>query len=231
VLLATALGAIALACGAWLALHRVPTWYRPPELDEAGQRRARASASALYDWVSARMAEGRPFDVLLDESDVNDWFVAAPRSWPRLADALPPEIGTPQVRFSGAGLLLAARYSRDEFECVVTARMGVPRVSPDEGELLFEVHSLACGALKVPQWLARRVPMGADEAMARTIRARSPERGGTAVRSMADVMDELGVRNRFRWSNGDRWFRVAEIAANRGTLRLRIEPFPARPQP
>jgi hypothetical protein len=76
--LVAALGVPLVLAGLWLAVRHIPGWYRPPRLEGVELRRAQMDATDTFEWISARMVAGQPFDVVLRNESINEWLVGRP---------------------------------------------------------------------------------------------------------------------------------------------------------
>ena len=213
----------------WFCLQHKPGWYRPAVLDDAGMQRARAGATGIVDSVSDRMVQGRPFDVVLLDRQVNEWLTALPHSWPEVQRSMPREITDPAVRFETGKVRVGAHCERGGWRAIISVGLSV-RVSADGDSIetaLTEAHG---GSLPVPRWI---LDMLLDSLLQRGWEARDGAEDAPAsilpgldhVGSADDLFRGVKVSNRFIWQNGDRPFRIDAITIEDGTLRLSLEPL------
>lgn len=238
----------------WLAFQHKPGWYRPAVLDDAGVQRAQRDAVSMADRVSDRMAEGKPFDVVLVDRSVNEWLAALPHAWPDARDALPPELTQPVVRFIGqphgggssgapdrlavppGEIIVGAHFARGGWRAIASGRFSL-RVSADGTMIEIGWNGAYGGSLRLPEWLVEKL-LG-EQPVHRWItgiNGKAGAKSGTTDRSgiggraawrsssAAKLLKGFEIDNRFVWFNGERPFRIDSIEIDEGELHLRIEP-------
>lgn len=231
--------------GLWLALHHKPDWYKPRTLDEEGVHQARSETVAMADYVSDRMVEGKPFDVVLRDRSINGWLAALPAIWPDAREVLPPEIHHPAVRFDDGCIRIGTHYVSRRWQAIVSVTL-TTAVSRDGTAIEIALVGARGGSLPVPVVLLERIlePMLRDMRAARAeecrmsisdcrleeIRPTGPHsaldnRQSTIDIAVEELFDGIRVKNRFVWFNGRRPFRIDSIRIEPGELRLRIDPL------
>ncbi len=212
-----------------MAFQYKPGWYRPVVLDDAGIKRAERQAVAVADDVGDQMVEGRPFDVVLQDRSVNEWFAALPHVWPDARNALPPELTEPVVHFEDGCIKVGAHYAADGWRAIVSMGLTLG-VSADGTAVEIALNGARGGSLPIPRSVLDRIldqlspsagagqdePGGAGDALASSLRE---------IESLDDLFEGVRIDNRFVWPNGDRPFRIRSIKIDNGRLRLQIEPL------
>ncbi len=209
----------------WLAFQRIPSWYEPPAVEASALPRIRASLPDAYQTFTDQLATGGTFEFELSARTVNEWIAARGELWPDARDALPEGIHEPVVGFVDDRVVLAARIERGRLQAIVSAHF-VTTVDADE--LAIQLVRLATGSLPLP--LDSTVD-ALDDRLDGVMADR--DAWPDAMRRMSNATDRLdsvrtlreGLRfeNRLYWSNGERYFRIVEIRACDGVLKLTVE--------
>ena len=207
----------------WLTFQHKPGWYRPPLLDAEGLQRARAEAVAVADDVSDQMVRRKPFDLVLRDTEVNEWLAALPHAWPEVLDKLPPGISDLVVRFEADRIRIGAHCARNGWRAIVNGAVTL-RLSPDGHDLQWRLEEVNGGSLPVPKGLLARfvepaiasVRDGDEDSYHATL---------SEVSSLSALFDGVTSPNQFTWFNGRRPFRIAALRIEAGKLHLRIEPL------
>jgi hypothetical protein len=222
--LVAALAAPLVLAGLWLAVRHIPGWYRPPRLEGVELRRAQMDATDTFEWISARMVAGQPFDVVLRNESINEWLVAAPAAWLDVPGALPPEIRGVAVRLREGGLSLGIQYADERFEAIVSLDAGL-RLTEDGRSLVIRPDGVRVGAVQVPfaliTALAGPIVGPLDTAELERAGYRTPD--GSIAR-LEDFAKGLVFDNAFVWPNGDRAFRIESLGIDEGAARIRVVP-------
>ncbi|MCC7292440.1 MAG: hypothetical protein IT449_10315 [Phycisphaerales bacterium] len=215
--------------GLWLALHRIPAWYRPAVVEEAVLPGVRADAARLVDSISDQMVRGRRFTLELRQEEMNELMSSMGRIWPDALKDWPPALQQPALSFDADGLRVGVTLMRSEDRAVISAALSVS-VAEDRSTLHAQLISVHAGALPVPAFLidsAAQPYLGRmGDASDRSRRLRSWGLQGADAPSARALMDQ-GVRlpNRFTWPNGEREFRILSMEFHPGVARIEIEPL------
>lgn len=214
----------------WFGFHRIPVWYRPVAVEANQKAQARAEVTRWIDAFSGAMVNGSPFDVEIDDREINDWLTVLPDVWPEAAEELPPQIREPVVRVSTGHLQLGAHCTHRGWETILGLEVSVD-VTGDGETLVATLKQITCGSLSVPRALAASFvdPALRQNAARQSSKRPRPRHGGhgfSDVRSVHELFDGLSVENRFVWPNGRRAFRVGSLTLlDGGRIRATIVPL------
>jgi len=223
------LGVVAVTTvGMFLSLQYIPQWYAPPKLTDDDLPRIRASLPAAFEDFSRRLVAGKPFKFTLAAKTINEWIASRNAIWPDAYNALPPNVQEPVIWFDNELVTIGATVVDGSLRAVVSFGISVG-VSVDTIELFAE--NTVVGSLTLPvDWLTTVVDLpAADElelAMARlkdTVQLIDDEATDRSVTQR--LLKGVRVKNRFRWPNGKRWFRIQSIGMEAGQLTLAIQPL------
>jgi hypothetical protein len=206
--LATVLGALLVL---WLTFQHVPAWYQPVQLDAEESRDARADATGMGDWISGKMVDREPFEVVLHDWSITRWLAALPVLWPEFEESVPAGLSEGAVKFDDGRILAGAHYEHQGWRLIINLAITTEIV--DGGDhLMLKLETVRGGSLPVPKAVIREllVPL-----VARSRR----------IQSVDDLFDGVKIDNRFTWPNGDRLFRIDSIHIEDGDLRIGIVPL------
>ncbi len=181
-------------------------------------------ATDTFDWISARMVAGQPFEVVLRGESLNEWLAAAPVSWPDMAEAIPPQVRGMALRLREGGLSLGVRYADERWESIVSVDTSLA-MSPDGSSLVVRPMGVRVGAVHVPlEWIA------AAAAAVGPMDIRELERSGLRsptgpITKPADFAQGVVFDNAFVWPNGERSFRIDALDIDERTARIRVSPM------
>jgi len=209
-----AAAAVLTAAASWLALARVPSWYRPPHVGAAQYQDVRDDLELAFNQLNLAMQGDESFDYVVQEGRLNRWIDAREQIWPGLRRYVPPELQWPMVTFREDGVVVAGVVRIGAVRSVLSVTVSV-RAEPDR--LVVKLERCRLGALPVPHWVVRRFL----EAMSRSAPSLSTGRPG-------DLLDGLVLLNRFDWPNGARRLRITAIDVRPGRLVATIHPSSAR---
>lgn len=211
--------------GLWLAVHYIPAWFIPLELDENQLRRIRAETTRLIDDVSDALASGRPIEISLDARQINEILAALPELYPEMA--WPPGLSAPIVRLEPGAIRVGAKLSGPAGEAIVSLRMAV-RHDPDAHELHLLPGGFRVGGLALPRaLLAAALSEGGESGSPEGTRAAEPQ-GKSAAASEALSMRWITGRtlsDRQVWPNGKRPFQIVLITIENNRIRLKLSPL------
>lgn len=178
-------------------------------------QRARREALAAADHFGDKLVLGRPFEVTLTDTSVNEWLAALPSTWPEAKEWLPPEFSEPVVRFVDGTLQIAAKLDRREIQTIVSFDLR-PSVTQGGDVIAFTLEATRSGAMRIPGWLLEPWLKPAIEADREGPTDPSDAKSGGAL---------FTIPNDFTWPNGDRPFRITGVGISDSQLRLTIEPM------
>ncbi|GMU38048.1 MAG: hypothetical protein KJ057_12355 [Phycisphaerae bacterium] len=226
------LGAITL----WLALHRIPAWYRPMSLADEHVADVRFEATAWVDWISDQMVQGRSFTIEMTEAQANRLLAGARRDGRDSGGSWPAALEAPAVAFLTDELRVGAILRRKGDHVVVSAGLRL-RASPDDAELRVRLDAVRAGVVALPaflwtgevrSWLERTADASSSHS-ASSSRSASTDSLRSVLSGLDDpealARDGFPIRNRFRWPNGNRAFTVDNIEITPGRCRILIHPL------
>jgi hypothetical protein len=212
---------------AWLGLRWTPSWYDPPQVQQAELPRVRASLPNSLQTFTDQLVAGKPFQFRLSARTVNEWIAARESIWPDTEGRLPEWLHEPVIAFENGRIIAAGRFEREGWEAIVSLHWVV---EPQNDDLLVRLVKTGVGAFGAPrdritealdQWLGSLPPDAQKDH--EYIQALTEElRGATATQL---VSDGVRVANDFEWPNGEREFRLTKISADDGWLTLGVEPL------
>lgn len=214
----------------WLALHRIPAWYRPASLADEHVADVRFEATAWVDWISDQMVQGRPFTIELTEAQANRLLAGVRRDGRDSGGSWPAAFDAPAVAFLTDELRVGAILRRKGDHVVVSAGLRL-RASPDDPELRVRLDAVRAGVVTLPaflwtgevrSWLERTADASSSRS-ASTDSLRSVLSGLDDPEALA--RDGFPLRNRFRWPNGNRAFAVDNVEIAPGRCRILIRPL------
>jgi hypothetical protein len=206
--LATLLGALLVL---WLTFQHVPAWYQPVQLNAEQSRDARADATGMADWISGKMVDREPFEVVLHDWSVTRWLAVLPALWPEFEESIPAGLSDGAVRFDDGEILAGAHYEHQGWRLIINVAVSA-EVADGGDQLALKLETVRGGSLPVPKAVIRELlePL--------VVRSRR-------IRSVDDLFDGVKIDNRFTWPNGDRLFRIESIRIEDGDLRIGIFPL------
>lgn len=213
----------------WLTFQYKPTWYRPAQLDAMAIQQARNSALTRIDDVSRQMVQGRGFDVVLTEEEVNAWLAVLPTSWPNAMEKLPEGISQPVVRFVNGGLWVGAHYTARGWQTIVSFEIAL-QMEPAEDRLRVTLRHVKLGAISVP--LSMLDSVFTDLIRSSSVLPVQENRRRKGVSASVDrsihsapTAQGVSIRNRFVWFNGKRPFRIESLTLTPKQLKLHLQPL------
>ena len=212
---------------AWFGLRHTPAWYDPPYVSAEDLPRVRASLPTSLQSFTDQLVEGSPFQFRLSARTVNEWIAARESIWPDTRGRLPEWLSNPIVAFEDGRVIGAGRFERDGWRAVVSMHLVI---APEEDELVVRLVKTGIGAFGAPtERIGRALKVWLDKL---------PEQGEKVPEYLRTTIEALrestttqllseGVRvvNEFVWPNGEREFRISEVAAGDGWLTLSVEPL------
>jgi hypothetical protein len=211
---AAAAAIVLIAVSSWLAVARVPSWYRPPHVGAAQYQDVRDDLETAFNQLNLAMQGRQPFEYIVSEDRLNRWIAAREQIWPGLRQYVPRELQWPVVTFRQEGIVVAGVVEIGSVRSVLSVVLSV-RAEPDR--MVLKLGRCRLGAVPVPHWMVRRFL----EAMSRSATPDSPGQP-------RDLLKELVLENRFDWPNGARRFRILAVDVQPGRLVTTIHPSSAR---
>jgi len=202
------------ATTSWLAVARVPSWYRPPHVGAAQYQDVRDDLEVAFNQLNLAMQGDQPFDYVVNEIRLNRWIAAREQIWPGLRQYVPRELQWPVVAFREEGVVVAGVVEIGAVRSVLSVILSV-QAEPDR--MVVKLARCRLGAVPVPHRMVRRLV----EAMSRSA---PPESAGHP----RDLLTGLVLENRFDWPNGARRFRISAVEVRTGHLVATIHPSSAR---
>jgi len=205
---------VLIAAGSWLAIARVPSWYRPPHVGATQYQDVRDDLEAAFNQLNVAMQGHQPFDYVVNEDRLNRWIAAREQIWPGLRQYVPHELQWPVVAFREEGIVVAGIVEIGAVRSVLSVLLSV-RAEPDR--MVVKLIRCRLGAVPMPHWMVRRFL----EAMSRSARPDSPGHP-------RDLLKGVVLENRFDWPNGARRFGIRAVDVRPGRLVATIDPSSAR---
>ncbi|UCG31871.1 MAG: hypothetical protein JSU68_09410 [Phycisphaerales bacterium] len=213
-----------IVAGAWLAMQHIPDWYVPPAIAPEDYQRVRDDVEAVFNEISENLMGSKPFVLLLNDEQVNNWMAVRGHMLPEAERWLPDFIEDPMIRFEDDTVTVAGTATRGSVQSVVSLTWRFD-IRPDT--IVARLHRTRSGSLPLPAALIGR---GLDSF--------SADSGSGPVPVFGDDLDLAGhvtqagtgleIENRFRWKNGDRLFRITGLQSKNGVARFEIEPLEHR---
>lgn len=227
-------GSAAAACLTVLVLYlmvqRRPGWYRPAVVATAEDvQRVQADAAAMGDYISQRLVQHEPVEVLLREESVNEWLAVLPRTLTPSQNPVPAEVPELAISFQDGRIKLGGLVEHDGWRTIVSVTLRL-EITPDERSLTLALEAVHGGALGMPKAAVSALLQPMIDA-ARTEANR--QTGEQAVllaplrklESPEQLYDGVHIENRLVWPNGERPFRVAELSLEDGVFRALLQPL------
>lgn len=207
----------------FMASRSEPTWYAPPEIDVVMVEQARRTLPDAYQQFTDALVAGEPFEFRLSDAMVNEWLATREEIWPDVADAIPQEVSEPVVSFDEGRVAVAARVRIVGVNTIVSLRVSG---SPDDAWFTIDPATVLAGSVPVPMGTIGRIVERFQTSRVDLREFRQRDDPARSVGGVTELIDGFAVRNLFYWSNGERYFRISDIAAEGGWLTLAIEPVP-----
>jgi hypothetical protein len=230
-ILAALAGATAIACILlWAALAHVPDWYRPPQVTDAEHNDLKKTLMDTVAGFTDALPAGKPFRITLTDDQVSRWIAVRTDVWPGADEWVPPYLHEPVVAFESGRAALGARFQRDGWEAILSARLTCDVL---DDTITIRVDRLACGSCPLPISAVAgqlRPVITAEDSDVDIM----PDPMAAAVRFLRKkgnaslLTDGLTVENRLFWKPSERWFRIRSLTLEPGILRAEIEPLGPR---
>ena len=226
--LALTVGLLGVVCVfLWLLLAHVPWWYRPPHIPEAEYTRIRNELLESVSDFGDQLVEGRPFELTLTDRQISEWVAARSEVWPEADEWIPDFVQDPVIVFEPGRLILAGRVDKSGWQAIASAHLTFDLAGD---AITVRLAEASCGSCPLP------VSLIADR-LEPVLTA-----GGQDVDAMPDALADVvrffrdqgaveylkhgvTVDNRFHWQVSKRWFRIRDLAIERGQLRMLVEPL------
>jgi hypothetical protein len=208
----------------WLLFQHVPAWYRPVQVAPDSAHQIRNDMLRAQDDFAGLLARSdSPFEYRVTQDQLNAWLAAREDIWPLAREWLPAGVSEPFVVIAPEGVRVAATWSRDSIQTVVSADLAV---RADDGAIHLKLQAVKSGSLPVPaDWLRQLLAgLRADFREARLDVPGRPARGARP----ADLFDGVSVPNEGTWWEPRRRLRVIGLRLEPGAVTLTIRPLPHR---
>jgi hypothetical protein len=197
----------AVLLGGGAALTCRPSWYQPTSIDYARLQDDKRCQLRLENEISAALNNNKPVEIELEEAQVNRWIAARDELWPGETPSLEP-FSRPQVVFLEPNRVrLAALVEHSGMPVVLSATF---RIDPQPDGLVLSWERTRAGVLPAPGKLIEQA------ARRLTQRLRLGQQAATA--------GQVKLPGEWTWPNGQRRFRLADLAINDGVLRVTLVP-------
>ena len=208
--------------GVWLGIQHIPEWYRPPVISPQDYQKVRDDFEAIFNEMSRGLISSRePFKLVLSDEQVNNWMAVRGEILPEASAWVPDYLDDPMIRFEEDLITVGGTVSRGNVRSVVSLGWRV-KVRPEIVTLRLE--KTRSGSLPVPETAIAELlsKMAGDPATAGASLSQDGMRLAGAIRQAGTGLE---IENLFRWSNGDRLFRITSIESKDGSMRLGIQPL------
>ncbi len=208
----------------WLMFQRIPGWYRPTELSTHQQGSAITSCINTFNGLGEGLNESpAPFEFRLTADQINAWLAVPIESWPEpYRYHLPPQLADPRVTISPDGLRVGVTFRQGSLQAVLVAHIEA-NARPDG--VLLRLVGASAGALPVPKSRVRELLAAIDARhwpAGRTVRRQLEYR---PMPRLAELYDGIVLPNAWIWVNGERPFRITNIAMKPGEMVFTLEPL------
>lgn len=194
--------------GGGAALTCRPSWYQPTSIDYARLQGDKRCQLRLENEISAALNHNTPVEIELEEAQINRWIAARDELWPGETPSIEP-FSRPQVVFLEPNRVrLGALVERSGMRVVLSATF---RIDLQADKLVLSWEGVRAGVLPSPGKLIEQ----AARRLAR--RLRLDEQAATA--------GQLKLPGEWTWPNGERRFRLADLAIEDGVLRVTLIPL------
>jgi hypothetical protein len=211
---------VAALAAAWAAFRHIPSWYRPVYVPLEAEQDARDELGAAFTELSRGMGQGRPFDFIVRQDELNRWLVARDRIWPASKRWIPEQIADPMIVFDRDEVRLAGTWRGPGPRTVLSVRF---RVEMKDGRLRATVQSVRGGSLPVPLAVIKREIDRLERNWADRNEPLMPEGG-----SIVGAMEGAPLPNEIPWSQPKGKFRIESLSVAPGELRARLVPMVRR---
>lgn len=208
----------------WLTFQHKPNWYRPAQLDEIGIERAKKQSVALIDLLSDKIVEGKPFEVILKEDQINEWLAALPHAWPGFQEQIPQGVLESAVRFEPDSIRIGVRWEDRGWQAIVGVKLAVSMTNDQRG-ISVKLLGVSGGSIPAPRSLLERLLDPVLEKRAGYKPASRRLARFDQLQSTSQLFDGVEITNRGVWFNGERPFQITSLTVREGTVRLTIEPL------
>jgi len=211
--------------GSWLVVQHRPGWYAPPRLDQDGLKRARREATERADDFGDRLVRRESFDLVLTETQVNEWLAVMPPMWETAENV---QVTEPAVSFEPGVIRFGVLVDRSGWRFILSVAVSVTLCEGGRDVELRLVDARG-GSFPVPRaalswaaWMRGDAHEGRpadDEADSDQLDALVQD-----IQSVDDLLDGVKHRNRFVWPNGNRSFSIERLSIEPGRILVRIRP-------
>ncbi len=210
----------------WMLFQRIPAWYTPSEIAPDEIQIVKNDFAHTESVLSERLNEGEAsgeFEFVLTQDQINAWIAIRREIWPRSRQWLPRYLSQPMVVLDRDGIRVAALFTRQSLQSVVSLRIEVGTV-PDA--VFVRLAEVTAGGLPVPhsqihrylKRFARRVwPAG---------QMLPGQIGPYRLPSMTHVLEGIRLPDSWVWANGKQPFRITAVTFEPGLVRIGLEPLP-----
>jgi len=201
---------------AWMAYRHIPAWYRPSYVPSEDEQDARDELGAAFTELSRGMGQGRPFDFVVRQDELNRWLVARDRIWPASKRWIPEQIADPMIAFRKDEVLLAGTWQGPGPRTVVNIRL---RLEMTDETLRANVLSVRGGSLPIPLGPVKRHIARLENDRAGRKRPLLPD--GTSI---VQAIEGSPLPREIPWSQPRGKFRIEGLEVRPGELQVHLLP-------
>ncbi len=203
---------------AWMIFQHIPTWYHPATLNNLDLEQAQHSFTTFVDDTSHKMVKGKPFDITLDQQQLNDWLAAMPVLFPQARKEIPDWLRESAVSLSSDMLRIGVRYDKNGWRAIINVGLQIS-VSLDGKSIELTLSEAHGGSIPIPQSTLKKILSGMID---------QPSDESSALlgqnQSVDDLFTGFNIENNFLWPNGRRAYRIESITFHTDKIKLRIAP-------
>jgi len=195
-----------------------PNWYHPTAINDLTLARAQYSFTTFVDDTSHKMVKGKPFDIVLNQNQINDWLAAMPVLFPQARMELPDWLSESAVSISPDRLRIGLHYDKNGWRAILSGGLQLS-VSQNGTSIVLVLREVHGGSIPIPKSMLENILSSFFNQLANESSSRK-----TQAKSVDDLFTGLNIDNKFLWANGQRTYRIASISFHDGVIKLRIDP-------
>ncbi len=203
---------------AWMIFQHKPDWYHPAHVDDLTLETAQHSFTTFVDDTSHKMVKGTPFDIVLNQQQINIWLAAMPALFPQARKELPDWLSESAVSVSSDMLRVGVRYDKNGWRAILNAGVQLS-VSQDGASIMLALREAHGGSIPIPHSTLKKILSG-------MIDHQNDKKSSilSQTQSVDEVFTGLNIDNNFLWPNGRRPYRIESMSFHDGKIKLRIDP-------
>jgi len=164
------------------------------------------------------MVKGKPFDIVLDQQQLNEWLAAMPVLFPQARNEIPDWLRESAVSISSDMLRVGVRYDKNGWRAIINVGLQLS-VSPNGESIVLTLSEAHGGSIPILQSTLKNILSGMID--------QSSDESSALLgqnQSIDDLFTGLNIENNFLWPNGRRAYRIESITFHNDKIKLRIDP-------